>query len=130
MQLFGMEPARPFMGAAGRSDGNASPASGSGMDFGTLMGGILRGLATAGSQPRTPAADTSDSSSRDNGGSNSGSNPNGTFRSGSSHVGPVHFSWSTGSFQSTQPGSTSTNASSTTANQAPFTSASPMGLNE
>lgn len=104
------------------------------MDFGSLVGGLLRGLATAGSQPRTERASPSpgpntDHSSRSQAQSSDNSNPAGpNFRSGTSQFGGVNFTWGMGSYNHTTQngeGSSATNTDIPFGNRQP-----PIGLNE
>jgi hypothetical protein len=134
------EPHLPFAGAERRSDFGANDPAGSGVDLGTLLGGILRGLATAGSQPRSTGRDASDtagnqdSSTTGAGGSRGTGNTNRTFRTGTNQVGPMTFTWGTESYQTTtttrsDSGTTTTNTHTSTSDN-PFAGRSPMGLNE
>jgi hypothetical protein len=122
---------RPFAGAAGgpinQDQGTfAQP----GMDLGTVVGSILRNLASAGSQPRpteyTQPERNRSESNRGNGDSN--------IRTGTTQAGPISFTWGTSSFQTT---TTTTNASGSTRTStrsqtdSPFgNGAAPLGLNE
>lgn len=129
MPMYGMEQARPFMGATRRADigGAQDPA----MDWGTLFGGIMRGLATAGSQPRPPGNGPSETASRPqshnpnagDGGSSS------SVRTGTTQVGPLNFSWGVGSMHASGTTGRRTEVPQSASNM-PYGHAPPMGLNE
>ncbi|UZJ57393.1 hypothetical protein CBS101457_006713 [Exobasidium rhododendri] len=129
MQEVRMDPLQAFAGAARRSDVDGSSPVGQGLDIGTLMGGILRGLATAGSQTR-PAGNDRDSTNVASGRPTTNNVNDGNVRTGVNQVGPVTFSWGMGSYQATNNASYATTNARSSTSDSPFAERSPMGLNE
>lgn len=102
-------PERLFAGAA--RDRTANPSGDQGMDLGSLVGGILRGLATAGSQPRPAAQPSGSTTTPLQGDSTSSSN----FRTGTSQVDPLNVSWGIHQtrIRNQQGGTTTSNSTNT-----------------
>lgn len=140
-------PERLFSGAAATRDQLNNPGGDQAMDLGSLVGGILRGLATAGSQPRpagyqppssqpggstaTPSQVESNSNENsNNNGSSSNSSSSNNFRTGTSQVGPLNVSWGIQqtTFRNQQGGTTTSNMQGF--NPDSFSRIQPLGLSD